>query len=199
MGPVGVLALQGAYEAHQRMLRDQGAETRQVRTVSDLEAVVALVLPGGESTTMARLAAERGLDLAIRSRVEAGLPVLGTCAGAILMATEVEGPERLGLGLVPMRVERNAFGRQIDSFVTRRPVAAHDRVFIRAPRIREVGPGVEVLDRLETTGEIVAVAWGSALAATYHPELSGDPWLHRRLLGLVRGDPDRQAAGSASG
>lgn len=182
---VGVLALQGAFAAHAALLRGLGVEPVEVRDPAGLAGVAALVLPGGESTAMRQLGTERGLWGPLATRVAAGMPVLGTCAGAILLAREVEGWPGLGLGLIDLRVARNAYGQQKDSFTTRPPAAAHARVFIRAPRFTGVGAGVEVLDRLEASGEPVAVRQGVCLAATYHPELAGDPWLHRLLLAAV--------------
>lgn len=179
---VGVLALQGGYAPHAAMLRDLGAAVREVRDPADLDGVAALVLPGGESTTIRKLGAERGLLPRIRDRVAAGMPLLGTCAGCILAAREVEGHPGFGMGLLGVRVARNAYGTQRDSFVTAPPAARRRRVFIRAPKILAVDDGVEVLDRLEDSGEVVAVGGGGVTLATYHPELAGDPWLHRRLL-----------------
>lgn len=187
--------MQGAFRPHLDLLRSLGAEAREVRHVSDLGGLQAVVLPGGESTTMRLLGEERGLFAALRSGMEAGLPVLGTCAGAILLATRVRDGHPVATGVLDIEVERNGFGRQRESFVSVGLGGARKRVFIRAPRIRQVGTAVEVLDRLEESGEVVAVGCGNLLAATYHPELVGDPWLHRRLLDLVGtgrgGDPSR--------
>lgn len=186
MARVGVLALQGAFAAHGRALRRLGAAVCEVRVASDLEGLDALVLPGGESTTMRQLGGERGLFPAIRARVAAGLPVLGTCAGAILLAREVDGDPDFGMGLLDLGVTRNAYGSQLDSFVQASPPAPHPRVFIRAPRFTAVGPELEVLDRLEPGGEPVVVRQGRITACAYHPELTADPWLHARLLADVR-------------
>jgi 5'-phosphate synthase pdxT subunit len=179
---IGVLALQGAFQAHLAVLRRLGVETQEVREARDLDGLAAVILPGGESTTMRLLGRERGLFPLLRSRIDSGMPVLGTCAGAILLAREVEGAETLETGVLDLQMLRNGFGSQRDSFVTSPPEARRRRVFIRAPRILHVGPGVEVLDALETNQEPVVVAAGNLTAATYHPELSGDPWLHERLV-----------------
>ncbi len=170
---VGVLALQGAFEAHERALRDLGAEVREVRTPADLAGVSGLVLPGGESSVHLRLLAESGLEEAIR-KFEG--PILGTCAGLILLARKVSNPAQRSLGLLDVDVERNAYGRQRESFEDEA-----GRVFIRAPRITRVGPGVEVLERT-AKGEALAVRQGRILASTYHPELSRDRALHTLLV-----------------
>jgi 5'-phosphate synthase pdxT subunit len=173
---VGVLALQGAFAAHAQLLEALGAEAREVRSAADLEGCEALVLPGGESSVHLRLLAEARLDVAIERF--AG-PLLGTCAGLILLAKRVTNPEQRSLGLLDVDVRRNAYGRQRDSFEDER-----GRIFIRAPRIERVGPGVEVL--AARGAEPLAVRAGRVLGATYHPELAGDSTLHRALLELAR-------------
>ncbi len=185
---IGVLALQGDFAAHARALRDAGAAIAEVRLSSDLEGVAALVIPGGESTTLRLLLAERGLGPALGARVQAGMPVLGTCAGAIVLAHRIENPAAAGLGLIDVDVERNAFGRQVDSFIATAdpgppPFGGIECVFIRAPRFSRIGPGVTVLARLR--GEPILVRQGSVLAATFHPELSADRTLHRTFAALV--------------
>jgi len=182
---VGVLALQGGFEAHERMLRGLGANTRQVRVPADLEGLDGLVVPGGESTTMTLGIAREGLaeplrELAARGGA-GGLPILGSCAGLIML-------DRDHLGVMDMRAERNAFGRQIRSFeadvdvqgVAGGPIRG---VFIRAPWIPEHGPDVAVLGHLD--GHAVAARQGNILAVSFHAELSGDERLHRLFLGLV--------------
>jgi 5'-phosphate synthase pdxT subunit len=166
-----------------------GARAIWVRRPDDLERVDGLVLPGGESTTLRRLLDYEGLLAAIRRRVEEGMPVFGTCAGAILMAERVTGAPAPHLSLVPISVARNAYGRQRESFVTDLRVAGLAggplrAVFIRAPIIEDVGEGVEVLAR--AGNEIVLVETDSALVATFHPELAGDDRLHRRFVEKVR-------------
>jgi 5'-phosphate synthase pdxT subunit len=170
----GVLALQGDFAAHARALG--GAE--EVRSAAAIDALDLLVLPGGESTTLLRLLEGTGIEDAVRRLVARGGVVLGTCAGAILLAREVTNPSQPSWGLVGISVERNAFGRQVDSFedVTDEGFPA---TFIRAPRIRRVDPRVEVLARWR--GEPVLVREGNVFASTFHPELSAD----RRVLDLV--------------
>lgn len=175
-GPrAGVLALQGDFAAHARAL----GGAIEVRTARDVDDVDLLVLPGGESTTLLRLLEGSGIEAAVRRLLARGGVVFGTCAGAILLAREVTSPAQPSWGLIDLGVERNAFGRQIDSFEA---VLEPDypAVFIRAPRIRRVGPGVEVLARWR--GEPVLVREGRVVAATFHPELTDD----RRVLDLVR-------------
>lgn len=188
---VGVLALQGDFAEHAVALRRVGAEVHEVRTAEHLSRVDGLIIPGGESTTIARLMIAYELREPIIERGRAGLPIWGTCAGAILLAEEIVTLDRPGLHLVPMTVERNAFGRQIDSFEA--DVAPGElgggplhAIFIRAPRIRTVADGVDVLLRLgpEQEREPVAVQYGSLMATTFHPELTEDGRLHERFVGL---------------
>ena len=176
----GVLALQGDFDAHLRSLRAVGAPAVEVRHAREIEPLAGLVIPGGESTTLLHLMADEPWFEAIRVFHARGGPILGTCAGAILLAREVTNPAQLSLGLLDVTIERNAWGRQVDSFETR--LDAPDlggslaAVFIRAPRIRALGAGVEVLARLD--GEPVLVRQGHVLAATFHPEIAGDARLH---------------------
>ena len=187
----GVLALQGDVAEHARALREVGAtEVREVRRPADLDGLAALVMPGGESTTIGKLMAEYGLDEAIPRRLNEGMALFGTCAGLILLATEVVGSDQPRLGLLPAKVHRNAYGRQVDSFETtlRVPAIAAEpmpAVFIRAPRVESVGDGVEVL--AEHGGHPVLCRYGRILAATFHPELTPDRRLHRHLLELGSG------------
>ncbi len=178
---VGVLALQGDFEAHQKVFERLGARVRQVRTPKELECAAGLVIPGGESTTMLKLLEEEGL-LEPVGAFGARRPVFGTCAGAILLASGVSHPRQPSLGLVDIDVERNAYGRQVNSRVARiemegKPLEA---VFIRAPVIRRTGPQVRVLARYN--GDPVLVEQGRHLAATFHPELTGQDRVHRRFL-----------------
>ena len=180
----GVLALQGDFREHAAVLSGLGVTPVLVRTPDELHAVDCLAIPGGESTTMAKLARAHGLVEPIRKRAEAGMPLFGTCAGMIVMATEVEDGDAL-LSLLDVRVARNAYGRQVDSFeadvdapaISDEPLRA---VFIRAPVVESVGEGVEVLAELR--GSPVVVEQGNLLAAAFHPELAGDQRLHRRML-----------------
>ncbi len=183
---VGVLALQGAFTAHQRALESVGARTRQVRQPGDLVGIDALVMPGGESTTMSRLLTTSGLFDDIKATLSDGLPVLGTCAGMILLATEVlDGrPDQLSFGAIDMTVQRNGYGRQVDSFETDLDVVGLDgpfhAVFIRAPKVVAIGTNVEVL--AEYDGVPVVARQGHVMVASFHPELTGDARLHARFL-----------------
>lgn len=187
-----VLALQGDVREHAAALRAAGAvDVIEVRRPSALEGVDALVVPGGESTTIGRLMRENGLDEAITTRVGEGMAVLGTCAGLILLAAEVEQSGQPPLGLLPIRVRRNAYGRQVDSFETSLQVDALGgtplpAVFIRAPKVLDVADGVSVLAR--HAGDPVLLRWGRLLGATFHPEMTADRRIHRYLLDLARGD-----------
>lgn len=189
MPRIGVLALQGAFAAHQQRLAELGVPTTQVRTPGQLAGVDALVMPGGESTTMSRLLTTSGLFDDLKARVSDGMPVFGTCAGMILLAAEVlDGrPDQRSLGAVDLTVRRNGYGRQVDSFETDLDVVGFDRpfhaVFIRAPLVEAVGPAVEVLARHD--GAPVLVRQGSVLAASFHPELTVDVRLHSMFLQLA--------------
>jgi 5'-phosphate synthase pdxT subunit len=186
---VGILAVQGAFEVHARAVRELGYRTVFVRSPSDLENVDGLILPGGESTVQLDLLSRLGLERPLCAFVERGAPVLATCAGLILIARAVRGPEQRSLGFVDVTVERNAWGRQVESFE-----ATSDRgrelVFIRAPRIVELGPDIEVLDSFE--GEPVLIREGNITCATFHPELTSDREIHRRALARPRFE-DRKA------
>jgi 5'-phosphate synthase pdxT subunit len=184
---IGVLALQGDYEAHAAALRRAGAEAAEVRAAADLAGAAGLVIPGGESTSMLKLMEYYRLFEPLRE-FGARRPVLGTCAGAILLASEVLNPPQPCLALMDITVERNAYGRQLDSRVVRLEghalgPAELEAVFIRAPVIRRVGGGAAVLARYG--GDAVLVEAGRHLAATFHPELTSDPRVHRRFLDLV--------------
>ena len=192
---IGVLALQGDVREHLRVLGSLGARPVAVRRESELAGCDGLVLPGGESTTMAKLARIFDLLDPLRERIESGLPVFGTCAGMILLADRIEegiaGQETLG-GL-DVTVRRNAFGRQVDSFETNLDFAGLDdpvhAVFIRAPWVESAGDGVEVLARVgegPAAGRIVAVREGSLMATSFHPEVGGDGRVHRIFVDLVR-------------
>ncbi|MEY4025493.1 MAG: glutamine amidotransferase subunit PdxT [Actinomycetota bacterium] len=187
---VGVLALQGAFEAHQHVLRDLGVETVQVRTPAELELVDALVMPGGESTTMSHLLVTSGLFESIDARLNQGMPVFGTCAGMILLAKGVlDGrSDQKSFGAIDIDVKRNAYGRQIDSFETDIEIDGlvedFHAVFIRAPQIARCGEGVTVLAR---HGEdIVLARQGSVMVASFHPELTSDTRIHSLFTGLLQ-------------
>jgi 5'-phosphate synthase pdxT subunit len=189
MHKVGVLALQGDFREHIDALHAAGAESRAVRRPADLDNLDALIIPGGESTTMRRLLAGYDLTEPIRERAEAGFPVYGTCAGCILLAAEVDGAPAPPLGLMDIGVTRNAYGRQVDSFETDLaiPVLGDEplhAIFIRAPRIEHAGRDVEVLARLDD-GTVVAARQGNLVVTTFHPELTGDSRFHRYFLDHV--------------
>jgi 5'-phosphate synthase pdxT subunit len=190
-GRVGVLALQGDVREHARALTELGAGVLEIRTPAQLDAVEALVMPGGESTTMSLLLESSGLLEPLTERLRDGLPVFGTCAGMILLATEVADgrPDQVRLGAVDIGVRRNAFGRQVDSFETDLDVAGlaapFHAVFIRAPVVEWVGPDVEVLARVTGRDGVerpVVCRQGPVLVAAFHPELSGDLRLHEEFL-----------------
>ena len=179
----GVLALQGDFREHVRAFADAGATAVEVRTPAQLADVDALAIPGGESTTIGKLAHAYGLVEPIRERAAAGMPILGTCAGMIVLARRVEGGVPL-LSLVDITVRRNAYGRQVDSFETDLDVEGIDHpvrgVFIRAPRVEDVGGDVRVLATHE--GHPVVLRQGRILVASFHPELIGETALHRYVL-----------------
>ncbi len=187
---VGVLALQGAFAAHERALAEVGATTRQVRTPEQLTEVDALVMPGGESTTMSRLLDTSGLFDEIAARIASGMPVFGTCAGMILLATDVADgrPDQRSFAAIDVSVQRNGYGRQIDSFESDIDVAGLDApfhaVFIRAPLVRSVGAGVEVLAAHE--GVPVLARQGTVTVASFHPELTADARLHALFLQRIK-------------
>jgi 5'-phosphate synthase pdxT subunit len=199
---VGVLAVQGDVEAHARALTRAGAEPVPVLHEKDLGALDALVLPGGESTTIAKGLARLGLYEPLRAFAARGRPVLGTCAGAILLAQRVESHPVETLGLLDATAVRNAYGTQVDSFAAPAdpggaPSLAGLRcVFIRAPRLRALGPGVEVLVRVG--GEPVLVRQGRVLAATFHPELTEDPRVHALLLAPATAAPGARRPAAAA-
>ena len=189
---VGVLALQGAFVEHEKVLSRLGVETRQVRLPKDLDGLNGVIVPGGESTTMGKLAVQYNLIDPLRDLARAGRPMWGTCAGMILMAKDA-GREQPLLGLMDVTVKRNAFGRQVDSFEADLDVKGiagtqpFHAIFIRAPLIESAGRDVEVLSQIDRDGEpaIVAARQGNLLATSFHPELSGDDRLHTFFLKLI--------------
>jgi pyridoxal 5'-phosphate synthase pdxT subunit len=198
-----VLALQGAFIEHVKMLRELGVEAREVRLPADLEGLDGLIIPGGESTTIGKLMTRWGLIEPIKDMAERGTPVWGTCAGMILLAQDIGGLDQPLIGLMDIKVKRNAFGSQLDSFeadihipaleaisINNRGVAnpPFRGVFIRAPYIEQVGSQAEELARLETNSGaeiIVAARQQNLLATAFHPELTGDSRFHQLFLGLV--------------
>src|SRR5713101_2170625 len=176
---IGVLALQGDFDAHRRRLEELGAEVVLVKNPEQLDEIAGLVIPGGESSTFLKLLGEAGFEK-LKAFVRAK-PTFGTCAGAILLAKEVENPTQSGLGAIDIAIHRNAYGRQIDSSIRQglfrgSPI---EMVFIRAPKISRVGPAVEVL--ATQADDPVVVLEGKTMAATFHPELTDDPRVHRAL------------------
>src|SRR6202453_2724399 len=180
---IGVLALQGDFDAHRRRLEELGAKVVLVKKPEQLDAIDGLVIPGGESGTFLKLLGEEGFAR-LKAFVHAK-PTFGTCAGAILLATEVENPKQAGLGALDIRIRRNAYGRQIDSSIRegRLGDAPLEMVFIRAPKIERIGPNVQVI--ATESSDPVAVRQGKVMAATFHPELSDDPRIHQYFLDVV--------------
>ena len=187
---IGVLAIQGDFDAHRKRLEELGATVVLVRNPEQLDEVDALVIPGGESTTFLKVLGEKGFQKLgdfVRSK-----PTFGTCAGCIMLASEIENPAQKGLGALDITVRRNAYGRQIDSFIAQSPAEASveagggplEMVFIRAPKIAKLGTGVEVLARQGNSP--VLVREGNKLAATFHPELSEDSRVHAYFLKMVQ-------------
>jgi len=196
---IGVLAVQGAFIEHVNLLRSIGVEAVEVRQPADLESVSGLILPGGESTAMRRLIDRWSLREPILRLAESGAPLFGTCAGMILLAREIDGGEPPILPLLDVTVSRNAFGRQLDSFETDLGVSVlgdqpiHG-IFIRAPVITRVGPGVDVLATLDD-GRIVAVRERNIVATAFHPELAGETRFHR-LIATMAAEHDAPGEGS---
>ena len=184
---IGVLAIQGDYEAHKAVLKRLGANVTLVRKPEQLDAIDAIVIPGGESSTFLNFLAERGFLDKLRNFVSTK-PAFGTCAGAILLAKEVENPPQQSLGVLDIRIRRNAYGRQIDSSIreaeTKLGAKPLEMVFIRAPKITGTGKEVEVL--ATENGDPVLVRQGKVMAATFHPELSNDTRVHEAFLKLVK-------------
>jgi 5'-phosphate synthase pdxT subunit len=192
---IGVLALQGDFDAHRKRLEELGAEVVLVKKPEQLDDIDGLVIPGGESGTFLKLLGEAGFDKL--KQFVTTKPTFGTCAGAILLASEVDNPKQAGLGAIDIGIRRNAYGRQVDSSIregqfvqeklSQSPI---EMVFIRAPKIERLGPGVEVI---ATEGnDPVAVRQGKVMAATFHPELSDDTRVHRAFLDMVRNGNGRE-------
>ena len=189
--PVGILAIQGDFAMHAKMLDGMAVPWMLVKHAADLESVNGLIMPGGESTTMLKFFSTEGMGGAIQKFAAWGKPIYGTCAGAILLAKDVLNPPQERLGLIDITIERNAYGRQVDSSVQSGEcpgLADHpvEMVFIRAPIIRRVGEGVRVLGRCG--GLPVLVEQGNIMAGTFHPELTDDPTVHRYFLGKLGRD-----------
>jgi 5'-phosphate synthase pdxT subunit len=185
---IGVLALQGDFDAHRKRLEELGAEVVLVRKPEQLDEIDGLVIPGGESGTFLKLLGEAGFEK-LKQFVHVK-PTFGTCAGAILLASEVENPKQAGLGAIDIGIRRNAYGRQVDSSIRegrfipdKQEDSPLEMVFIRAPKIERVGPKVEII--ATENGDPVAVRQGNVMAATFHPELSDDTRIHHAFLDLV--------------
>lgn len=192
---IGVLAVQGAFIEHERILKSLGAEVFEIRQLRDLDRHLdGLVLPGGESTVQGKLLRDLGLFEPLRKKIAEGLPVLATCAGAILLAEKIAGENKVHFATLPAIIRRNAYGRQLGSFFTENEVAHVGKVpqtFIRAPFFEFVGDGVEVLSRTASSNttdapeQIVAVRYKNQIALSFHPELNSDTSIHRYFLGLA--------------
>jgi 5'-phosphate synthase pdxT subunit len=186
---IGVLTLQGDFLEHIQMLRSIGVQTKEIKLAADLENIDGIILPGGESTTQAHLLDAFGLRKILRQKIQDGLPTFGTCAGMIMLAKKLLQDRPIPLGLMDITVNRNAFGRQIDSFevpliikqLGDKPFPA---TFIRAPIIEDAGPGVEVLSKLDN-GTIVAVGEKNMLATAFHPELTRDTRFHEYFISKI--------------
>ena len=186
---IGVLALQGAFVEHARILQQLDVEASLVRLPKELDGLDGLIIPGGESTTISRLMADFHLMQPLMDLAQAGLPILGTCAGMILLARDVGGNSVPSLGVMDIRVKRNAFGRQVDSFEADIDISAlgappFHAIFIRAPMVEKVGPEVEVLARL-SDGTVIAARQDKLVASAFHPELTSDLRFHRYFLEIV--------------
>jgi 5'-phosphate synthase pdxT subunit len=199
--PIGVLALQGDFAAHRTALREAGAGSVEVRHPGELRGVSGLILPGGESTTLVKLIREMGFVEPLKAFVSEGRPVMGTCAGAILLGKSVAGSPQFCLGLMDIDVERNAYGRQRESFESVRgelrlpgersaEPPPMEMIFIRAPRIVRTGPGVSIL--ATHGGDPVLVRENRLLAATFHPEMSADRVLHQHFAAMAAAPPERR-------
>ena len=184
---IGVIALQGDFREHVGILKKLGVETVEVRMPSDLKDVKGLIIPGGESTTIGKLMVKYELDKAIKEMTKKGMAVYGTCAGAILLAKEIIGNRQFCLGLIDISVERNAYGRQIDSFEAEleiKGLGKFNAVFIRAPIIKEIRNGVEILAK--HGNEPVLLRKGKILVSTFHPELTDDARVHNYFVGMIK-------------
>jgi pyridoxal 5'-phosphate synthase pdxT subunit len=192
---LGVLALQGDFDMHRKALDRIGVDSAEVRLPQQLDDVAGLVMPGGESTTLLKLMDTWEFIPALKKFHDSGRPIFGTCAGLILLAREVERPQQFSLGFIDITAERNAYGRQKESFETEGPADLGQgarpikMIFIRAPRIRRFGPGVTPL--VDHNGECVMARQGSVLVAAFHPELTDDPAVHSYFAEMVKAGPNR--------
>ncbi len=197
---IGVLAVQGAFIEHERMLQKLGAEAFEIRQKTDLaKPFDGLILPGGESTVMGKLLRELDLFDGLQARIEKGLPVLGTCAGLILLAEKLSNDPHTYFGTLPVTVRRNAYGRQLGSFSKTAEITGIGRfplVFIRAPYIEQVGADVEILATVD--GKIAGVRYRNQLGVSFHPELTDDPAVHRFFLKMVEQQDGKKPAAKQS-
>lgn len=184
---IGVLAVQGAFAEHKKMIEGLGYTCVEIRKKSDLENIDGVILPGGESTVQGKLIRELGIEEPLKKMIEKGMPVLATCAGLILLAENIENDDNVYLGTMPLRVKRNAYGRQLGSFETRDDIKGlgdFPMVFIRAPYIEKTAPGVEVIANVD--GKAVAALYKNQIGLAFHPELSGDTRIHEAFIEKVK-------------
>ena len=189
MTKIGVLALQGAFAEHIAILKTLGVDTTEVRLPEELDGIDGLIIPGGESTTITKLMLSYELADKIKKQALDGLPIMGTCAGMIMLAQKVDGTNHLSTGIMDISVKRNAFGRQVDSFELDLDIPAigdepYHAIFIRAPKIEHAGPNVDILVKL-SDDTIVAAKEGNLIALAFHPELTADNRLHKYFLDIV--------------
>ncbi len=189
MTKIGVLALQGAFAEHIAILKTLGVDTTEVRLPEELDGIDGLIIPGGESTTITKLMLSYELADKIKKQALDGLPIMGTCAGMIMLAQKVDGTNHLSTGIMDIAVKRNAFGRQVDSFELDLDIPAigdepYHAIFIRAPKIEHAGPNVDILVKL-SDDTIVAAKEGNLIALAFHPELTADNRLHKYFLDIV--------------
>lgn len=184
---IGVLALQGAFREHKKAIEKCGCEAIEVRLPEHMEEIEGLIIPGGESTTIGKLIIDFGLKDIINEKIEVGMPVLGTCAGMILLAKDIYHSDQPRLGVMDITVKRNAFGRQIDSFETPIQIGvlgeSYPAVFIRAPYITEIKPNVSILAEYE--GKVIMARQGNILACAFHPELTDDDRIHQYFIKMI--------------
>jgi len=185
---IGVLALQGAFREHRKLLKDCGVSSREIRKPEQLEGVDGLIIPGGESTTIGKLMVEYGLMEPVKKLGMEGLPIFGTCAGLVLLAKDIENSDQPKLGLMDMEVVRNGFGRQVDSFEVDLEISAlgftpFRAIFIRAPYIKKVSPNIGILATYQD--KVVFARQGNLLACSFHPELTDDIRIHRYFLEMI--------------
>lgn len=185
----GILAMQGAFHKHKLVMESLGSETLEVRTTGELLSVDCLIIPGGESTVMGKLLVKNNIMDTLKNRILDGMPVFGTCAGMILMSKQIDGMEQPSLRVMDITVERNAYGRQLESFETELDVSGtaggpFPGIFIRAPKIISTGTDVEILAELDSVP--VLVRQGNMLAASFHPELTGDSRIHELFASMVK-------------